>query len=85
MLVPSPIERTREGDYRLRLSETERDLLRALPKELLRLLADDPDDPSLRRLRPSAYEDDDEAESEFHRLMQSELEAGRRALHPRTA
>jgi hypothetical protein len=78
VFVQRPIERTREGDYRLRLSETERELLRALPQELLRLLADDPDDPSLRRLRPSAYEDDDEAESEFHRLMQSELEAGRR-------
>jgi hypothetical protein len=78
MLVPSPIERTREGDYRLRLSETERELLRALPQELLRLLADDPDDPSLRRLRPSAYEDDDEAEGEFRSLIQSELEAGRR-------
>jgi Domain of unknown function (DUF2017) len=78
MFVPSPIQRTREGDYRLRLSETERELLRSLPRELLGRLADDPEDPSLRRLRPSAYEDDNEADDEFRRLMQSELEAGRR-------
>jgi hypothetical protein len=78
MLVPRAIERTREGDFRLRLSDAERDLLRRLSAELLDLLADDPDDPTLRRLRPSAYEDDPEAEGEYRRLMQAELEEGRR-------
>jgi Domain of unknown function (DUF2017) len=73
-----PIERTRKGDYRLRLSDAERELLRTLPAELLGLLVADPDDPTLRRLRPSAYEDDPEAEGEFRRLMDGELAAGRR-------
>lgn len=78
MFVPSPIERTREGDYLLRLSDAERELLRSLPLELLRLLAEDPGDPTLRRLRQSAYEDDQEADGEFQELMQRELEDGRR-------
>jgi Domain of unknown function (DUF2017) len=78
MLVPRAIERSREGDFRLRLSDAERDLLRRLSAELLELLADEPDDPTLRRLRPSAYEDDPEAEGEYRRLMQAELEEGRR-------
>jgi hypothetical protein len=72
-----PIERTRKGDFRLRLTDAERELLRKLPGELLSLLAVDPEDPTLRRLRPSAY-DDPEAEQEFKRLMEDELAAGRR-------
>src|SRR5512134_3724287 len=78
MFVPSPIERTRQGDYRLRLSDGERELLERLPAELLALLAAEPDDPALRRLRPAAYEDDPEAEDEYRRLMDAELEEGRR-------
>ena len=78
MFVPSPIERTRKGDYRLRLSDGERELLERLPAELLALLAAEPDDPALRRLRPSAYEDDPEAEDEYRRLMDPELQEGRR-------
>jgi len=73
-----PIERTREGDFRLRLSDTERQLLRELPAQLLALLTADPEDPSLRRLRPTAYEDDAEAEDEFRRLMDGELLESRR-------
>ena len=78
MFAPSPIERTPKGDYRLRLSDGERELLERLPAELLALLAAEPDDPALRRLRPSAYEDDSEAEDEYRRLMDAELQEGRR-------
>jgi hypothetical protein len=78
MLFPGSIQRTRQGDYRLRLSDGERELLRQLPNELLALLAADPEDAALRRLRPSAYEDDAEAEGEYRRLMDGELQAGRR-------
>jgi hypothetical protein len=78
MFVPSAIHRTRQGDYRLRLSEAERELLRRLPNELLARLASDPDDPALRRLRPQAYEDDAEAQREYSRLMDAELQEGRR-------
>ena len=74
------IERTRQGDFRLRLPRSERDLLRRLPAELQELLAAAPEDPSLRRLFPPAYEDADD-EAEYRRLMGDELAAGRlRAL-----
>jgi hypothetical protein len=76
-LPPSPIERTQTGEYRVRLSDDERDLLRSLAGELEELLGADADDPSLRRLRPPAYEDDDEGKREFRALMGSELDEGR--------
>ena len=78
MFTHRPIERTREGDFRLRLSDAERRLLREPPAQLLALLTADPEDPSLRRLRPTAYEDDAEAEDEFRRLMDGELLESRR-------
>jgi hypothetical protein len=78
VFVHRPIERTRRGDYRLRLSDAERALLRSLPEELLALLESDPGDPALRRLRPTAYEDDAGSEEEFRRLVGDELEEGRR-------
>jgi hypothetical protein len=78
VFVPSPIERTRDGDFRLRLSDGERELLTSLPAELTALIEADPADPELRRLFPPAYEDDEESEVEFRRLMHEELLAGRR-------
>jgi hypothetical protein len=78
VFVHRPIERTRRGNYRLRLSDAERALLRSLPEELLALLESDPGDPALRRLRPTAYEDDAGSEEEFRRLVGDELEEGRR-------
>ena len=78
MRLQPPIERTPGGDFRLRLSAGERDLLRALPAELRSLLESDPDDPSLRRLFPPAYENDDAGEDEYQRLVGDELLAGRR-------
>jgi hypothetical protein len=71
------IDRTREGDFRLRLPQAERDLLRHMPDELQELLDADPNDPSLRRLFPPAYEDEAD-ESDYRRLMHDELAAGRR-------
>jgi hypothetical protein len=62
VFVPSPIERTKEGDFRLRLSEGERELLASLPAELTALIEADPTDPGLRRLFPPAYETDEESE-----------------------
>ena len=79
MLVPSPIEPDHEGGFRLRLSDGERELLRTLPAELQALLDSEPDDPGLRRLFPPAYEQDEEGEAEYHRLMAGELLEGRRA------
>ena len=72
--LPAPIERTETGDFLLRLGPEERGLLRRLSAELEELLAAEPEDPSLRRLRPRAYEDE-EVEREFRSLMGSELES----------
>ncbi|MDQ3891079.1 MAG: DUF2017 domain-containing protein [Actinomycetota bacterium] len=72
------IERTRHGDFRVRLSNEERVLLRRLPAELRALLEADPDDPSLRRLFPPAYDEDPGDELEYRRLMRDELLARRR-------
>jgi hypothetical protein len=74
-----PIERTRSGDYRLRLERDERVLLRMLHAELESLL-DDPDDPDLRRLFPPAH-DDPERDAEYRGLVRDQLVDGRtRAL-----
>lgn len=74
----APIQRTREGDFRLRLSHEERELLRTLLAELRALLDGDASEPMLRRLFPPGYEDDVDAETEYQRLMHGELLAGRR-------
>lgn len=79
MFVPRPIEPTGEGDFRLRLSDGERELLRRLPGELSALLGSDTGGPELRRLFPPAYERDEEGEAEYRRLMADELLEGRRA------
>jgi hypothetical protein len=73
----SRIERDRKGGYRLRLPPDERELLRSLPTQLREVLRTD--DPSLRRLFPTAYPDDREAEDQFQRLMRDELLEGKLA------
>ncbi len=79
MFVRPPIEPTGEGDFRLRLSDAERELLRSLPTQLRALLDEEPDDPALRRLFPPAYERDEEDEAEYRRLVGGELAEGRQA------
>jgi Domain of unknown function (DUF2017) len=73
---PAPVERTKAGDVVVRLGPEERELLRRLASELEELLVAEPEEPSLRRLRPRAYEDE-EVEREFRSLMGGELEARR--------
>jgi len=70
--------RTRAGDYKLRLSEDERALLRSLPDQLQTLLeAGGPDSGvegiGMVRLFPPAYLEDRDRDEEFHRLMREEL------------
>jgi hypothetical protein len=71
------IERTPTGELVLRLPAEERALLRRLPAELGSLLEAAPDDPSLRRLFPHAY-DREQDESAYQQLMGGELLKGRR-------
>jgi Domain of unknown function (DUF2017) len=78
-MARSSIERTRSGEYRLRLNDAERALLRMLHAEL-RMLLDEPSDPDLQRLFPPAHEDP-EREAEYRGLVGDQLLDGRtRAL-----
>jgi hypothetical protein len=71
------IRRALEGGVQLSLPQAERELLRQLAADLLLLLERAPDDPSLERLVPPAY-DVAEDEAEYRRLMGTELADGRR-------
>ena len=70
------IEPAPDGGVRFFLPPAERELLLQLRAELLSLLDSAPDDPSLERLFPHAY-DDAESEAEYRRLMGDELLEGR--------
>ena len=72
------IKRDRKrGGYTLNLPPEERALLRSLPAQFREVLQTD--DPSLRRIFPPAYTDDDDANDEFQRLMREELLEGKLA------
>ncbi|MGH2711698.1 MAG: DUF2017 family protein [Actinomycetota bacterium] len=71
-----PIEKKKDGRYRLQLSSDEREVLRALPRQLLGLLGSN--DPSLRRLTPPAHPDDPKMEAEYRELVGGELDSRRR-------
>lgn len=70
------IRRTGSGEFRLRLSSEERELLRPLPSQLRDLIGSS--DRSLRRLSPPAHPDDPLMEAEYRELVGEDLEAQRR-------
>jgi Domain of unknown function (DUF2017) len=72
------ITRTRAGTIRVTLPESEIDLLRHLLPQLRELLTEGSDE-RVRRLFPTAYVDDVEAQAEFDRLMRDDLVASRLA------
>jgi hypothetical protein len=76
------LRRTRAGQYQLRLTRAERDLLRSLPGQVRELIdTTDPADPSVRRLFPPAYREEEKAEADYQTLMHDELlEHHRQAL-----
>ena len=76
MLFRSKIRRGGEGTVRVDLDESERALLRQVAGEVRELLAEEPDDPSLRRLFPTAHEDA-EREREYQDLTRGQLLSGR--------
>jgi hypothetical protein len=67
------ITRTRRGTYELQLPEPERELLGNLVEQLRDLLAETTDDPSVRRLFPTAYSQDPERDREYQQLVRDEL------------
>ena len=71
------LERTPEGDVLVRLSPEERSLLLGLVGELRAQLEGESRDPTLRRLFPPAY-DDEEDERAYRELAGDELLSGRR-------
>jgi hypothetical protein len=71
------MERAAGGGVELRLGNEERALLMSLAAELRALLDGEPDDPSLRRLFPPAY-DDEADERAYRELAGDSLLDGRR-------
>lgn len=68
------LRRTKAGEYQLKLSRPERDLLRSLPGQIRELIeSTDPADPSVRRLFPPAYRHEEKAEAEYQSLMHDQL------------
>jgi hypothetical protein len=73
------IQRRRDGTYGVRLPTEERDVLAALPGQIREALA--AGEPTLHRLFPPAFVDDDEANMEYARLVGTGLLEGKlRAL-----
>ena len=69
------IDRRRDGTYRVRLPSEERDVLAALPGQLRDALS--AGEPTLYRLFPPAFPDDDAANAEYVRLVGAGLLDGK--------
>ena len=67
------VRRTDRGTYRVRLPGPERELLVSLAGQLQELLAETTDDPTVRRLFPTAYNEDPERDREYQQLVRDEL------------
>ena len=67
------VRRTGPGHYAIALVDEERQLLGNLAAQLAEVLTDSTDDPSLRRLFPTAYHDDAERDREYQQLVRDEL------------
>ncbi|MDQ3461638.1 MAG: DUF2017 domain-containing protein [Actinomycetota bacterium] len=84
MMFRGPIRRTRKGDFEVQLSEAERQLLGSLVPQLRAALEADTDeggvkDPTLRRLFPAAYPDDEHRDLEYRSMVHDDLLARRHA------
>lgn len=71
-MTSRPVKRTRSGQYDIRLSAQERDLLRGLVPRMREVL-EDADDPIRDRLFPVAYPEDDARQAEYRLLAGGEL------------
>ncbi len=73
MATNARIKRTRHGDFRLKLPQPERAVLRSLPGRLRELLASG--DAALVRLFPPGYADDPKLDAEYRELVHDDLVA----------
>jgi hypothetical protein len=67
----------RDGSIELQLDDVIRDVVSRACVELRESLVNDADDPSLRRLFPTAYPDDVERERAYEQLVRDDLLRGR--------
>jgi hypothetical protein len=75
------VRRAGRGEFELRLPDEEREILRALPAQMRAFLTEEAstDDPSIGRLFPPAYFDDEQRNVEYRRLMHDDLLASKLA------
>ena len=67
------IERTGTGRYAIRLPDEERELVASLVQQLREVLLATTDEPTVRRLFPTAYNDDPDRDQEYQQLVRDEL------------
>jgi hypothetical protein len=67
------VKRVGRARYAVHLQDWEQQLLNGLAGDLRGLLEEDTDDPSVRRLFPTAYHDDAEKDAEYQVLVRDEL------------
>ena len=86
MTFRGPVRRTRRGDFEIRLSDPELRLLGSLVPQLRAALEADAEaeageakDPTLRRLFPTAYPDDENRDLEYRSMVHDDLLARRHA------
>ena len=68
-----PVFRLKNGNYKIDLAADHRKLLTQLVEQLRDSLATTTDDANLRRLFPTAYNNDAKKDAEYQRLMRDEL------------
>ncbi|MFM8520965.1 MAG: DUF2017 family protein [Acidimicrobiaceae bacterium] len=68
-----PVFRLKNGNYKIELATDHRQLLTQLLEQLRDSLATTTDDANLRRLFPTAYNNDAKKDAEYQRLMRDEL------------
>lgn len=73
------VRRSRNGRIQLNLPDHEREVVRRMLPQLRELLTLGAEDDRTRRLFPTAFHDDPEAEAEYRRYMHAELVASRLA------
>lgn len=73
------VQRRADGTFTVQLAKPERALLKTLADQMSELLTESPEDPSLRRLSPTAYPTDPERDAEYQLIAGEELRTARQA------